>query len=401
MDAYESDLLWIRYGQPLQFTVRAYPGQVFSARIAFIQPTLDERTRTVKVRANVDNQDGQLKPGMFVTATVLSRIAGAGKVIDPSLTGKWICPMHPEIVKDKPSTCDLCGMPLESAEQLGYVVPELQETPPPLVIPVSAPLITGKRAVAYVKAPGQTGVYESRDVVLGPKAGDYYLVESGLEQGEKVVVNGNFRLDSELQIQGKRSMMSAEQAGGSSHELQETFETTFERHLRKPRAPKSSEKFLLQFDKVLENYFTLHTNLSQDDFERARETGKQIISSLQDVKAEGLSESALRMWEKQSQQIEVVARAIGSSSTIEGARKQFQLLSESILEIVKEIGTSGKIPIFRFHCSMAFNNRGADWLQNRKGTENPYFGDAMFRCGKQVETLSKPPRQAGHTINEH
>jgi len=70
LDAYESDLPWIRYGQEVEFSTEAYPGEVFKGRISFIDPVLNMKTRTVKVRVNVDNPDGKLKPEMFVRAVV-------------------------------------------------------------------------------------------------------------------------------------------------------------------------------------------------------------------------------------------------------------------------------------------------------------------------------------------
>lgn len=208
LDAYESDLPWIRYGQEVQFTTEAYPGQTFSGRISFIDPVLDPKTRTVKVRVDVPNADGKLKPEMFIRAVVASRVALGGKVMDPELAGKWICPMHPSVVKSQPGACDICGMDLVTTESLGYVAADAPEQPP-LVIPKTAPLITGKRAVVYVKKPdAQTPIFEGRDVVLGSRAGDYYLVVSGLQEGEQVVTNGNFKIDSALQIQAKPSMMN-------------------------------------------------------------------------------------------------------------------------------------------------------------------------------------------------
>lgn len=219
LDAYESDLVWLRYGQKVTFSTEAYPGEEFVGRIAFIQPVLDDMTRTVKVRVNVPNPEGKLKPEMFVRGMVQSQVADGGRVIDPDLAGKWICPMHPEVVKDGPGECPLCGMDLVSAESLGYPADEAGEGRPPLVIPRSAALVTGKRAVVYVELPDtDQPTYEGREVVLGPQAGDYYLVRAGLKEGELVVTNGAFKIDSEIQIQARPSMMLPDGAGPKNSE---------------------------------------------------------------------------------------------------------------------------------------------------------------------------------------
>ena len=159
LDAYESDLAGLCDAQAVEFQAEAYPGEIFTGTIAFIAPLVDPMTRTVKVRVEVPNDDGRLKPEMFVRAVIHTSAVAEGSTV-------------------------------------------------PLVIPASAPLITGKRAVVYVALPQQEGVYEGRNVVLGPRAGDFYVVREGLQEGEQVVVNGAFKIDSSLQIQGKPSMMA-------------------------------------------------------------------------------------------------------------------------------------------------------------------------------------------------
>lgn len=171
LDAYESDLAWLRVGQPVSFTTEAHPGETFAADIAFIHPMLDPATRTVKVRLNLPNPEGRLKPGMFVRATAAATLTAEGRVLE----------------RDTPA---------DDAEL-------------PLVIPATAPLLTGKRAVVYVRVPDmEKPTFEGREIVLGPRAGDHYLVRGGLEAGELVVTKGAFKLDAELQILGRPSMMS-------------------------------------------------------------------------------------------------------------------------------------------------------------------------------------------------
>ena len=211
MDAYESDLTWLRFGQTVDFTAEALPGEVFTGRISFISPMLNDATRTVRVRAVVNNSDGRLKPNMLVRAVVSSALAEGGSVIDPSLADKWICPMHGEIIKDSAGTCDICQMPLVTAASLGYT-PAAQPAELPLVIPASAALLTGRkldRAVVYAAVEGTPRpTFIGRQVVLGPRAGDMYIVREGLMEGEQVVTQGNFKIDSELQLQGKPSLMN-------------------------------------------------------------------------------------------------------------------------------------------------------------------------------------------------
>ena len=218
LDAYESDLKWLRYGQAVEFTAQALPGEVFHGRVAFIDPTLDPETRTAKVRVNLDNREGLLKPEMFVRATLMVSLSNGGKVIDASLAGKWVSPMHPEIVKDGPGHCDICGMALVRAESLGYELASPHTPQAPLVVPASAALLTGTRAVVYLEDPSsEMPTYVGREVTLGPRAGDFYLVEDGLSEGDLVVVSGNFKIDSALQIEAKPSMMNpAPQAGAKA-----------------------------------------------------------------------------------------------------------------------------------------------------------------------------------------
>ena len=209
LDAYESDLVWLRYGQGVEFTTEAYPGEIFKGTISFISPVLDPQTRTVKLRVNVKNPDGKLKPEMFVHAVVRSKVAMSGNIMDPNMAGKWICPMHPSVIKETSGQCDICGMDLVKTETLGYVSANQSDEQIPLVIPATAPLITGKRAIVYVRLPDPNKPsFEGREVVLGPRAGDYYIVKEGLAQGESVVTNGNFKIDADLQIQAKPSMMN-------------------------------------------------------------------------------------------------------------------------------------------------------------------------------------------------
>ena len=207
LEAYEEDLPWLRFAQDVEFQTEALPGKTFTGKIAFIDPVLDETRRITRVRVNVSNPGNELKPGMFVRGQVHSVLAG-NRVLDPSLAGKWISPMHPEIIKDGPGECDICGMPLVPANELGFITSDSASIELPLLVPTSAVLRTGSRAVVYRRLSEDGNlVFEGREVVLGPRAGDYFIVESGLREGDLVVTRGAFKIDSELQIMAKPAMM--------------------------------------------------------------------------------------------------------------------------------------------------------------------------------------------------
>ncbi len=372
LDAYESDLPWLRYGQPVEFSTVAHPGETFTGTIAFINPVLDERTRTVDVRVNAPNPQGKLKPGMWVRAVVRPTLAAAGRVMDPDLAGRWICPMHPAVVKDAAGDCDVCGMPLEAAESLGYAPADPSAAEPPLVIPASAALVTGTRAVVYVKVPDtRTPTFEGRTVALGPRAGQWYLVESGLTEGEEVVVRGNFKIDSALQIQAKPSMMRPEEDAEAAEAPP------------KPEPPPLSSASAEGLAAVVPPYLVLAESLAADDFETSRTRAARLADAVV-----GLDASPFR------DRLAPAARRAAEAASIQTLRAAFEPISDALIAAARGAGSPLDGPLYRIHCPMAFDKGGADWLQDTETVANPYFGTAMERCGSVVEVLA-PAEEGG------
>jgi Cu(I)/Ag(I) efflux system membrane fusion protein len=369
LDAYESDLPWIRYGQQVEFSTEAYPGQIFKGKISFRDPILNTKTRTVKVRINVDNADGKLKPGMFVRGVLRAKVAQGGTVMNPEMAGKWICPMHPSIVKEQPGTCDICGMDLVTTESLFAIANEPNE--PPLVIPATAPLITGKRAVVYVRVPNtEKPTFEGREVILGPRAADYYLVKEGLSEGEIVVTNGNFKIDSALQIQAKPSMMSAD--GGRPYE---SFDVP--------------DEYRQQLWEVVQKYTLLHEALASDDKNSAIKAADNVLQALNTVEMSLLTGNAHNVWMANSTNMKEALETIKQAKAIEPMREGFEKLSIELITIVEQFGVHTDKTLYKIHCPMSFNNKGADWLQTDKDIRNPYLGAAMPKCGQVTEVIGK------------
>jgi Cu(I)/Ag(I) efflux system membrane fusion protein len=207
LDAYEPDLPWIRYGQNVTFTTPSFPGKTYKGKVIFIDPVLDMATRTVKVRVDGANPDYELKPHMFVNGDLEAEVDDHGKVVKPEWVGKYICPFDPSEVSDVPGKCPKTHQALQPATAYGYS--GVTNPIPPLVIPETAVLFTGKRSIVYIEVPDQPNpTYEQRDVTLGPRVGNDYVVYDGLKEGERVVVKGNFQIDSSVQILGEPSMMN-------------------------------------------------------------------------------------------------------------------------------------------------------------------------------------------------
>lgn len=162
-DAYESDLPFLHRGDKISFSLQAIPGTNFTGNILFIEPVIDPVTRVTKVRVEIGNQSGKLKPEMFATGIVHASLSG---------------------FREK------------------------------MVIPGSAVLWTGKRSIVYVKQPGTDDpVFKLREVELGPALGESYVIVSGLSEGEEIVTQGAFNVDAAAQLEGKPSMMDSKNEG--------------------------------------------------------------------------------------------------------------------------------------------------------------------------------------------
>jgi Cu(I)/Ag(I) efflux system membrane fusion protein len=412
LDAYESDISWIRYGQEVEFETEAYPGEIFRGRITFIDPVLNAKTRTVKVRVNVDNHDYKLKPEMFVRAVVRAHVAGGGRVMDPQLSGKWICPMHPEVVEDRSGTCRECGMELVKTESLGYVA--VDKSQPDLMVPASAVLVTGKRAVVYVAVPhAEQPTYEGREIVIGPRAGDYFQVKSGLEEGERVVVHGGFKIDSALQIQARPSMMSPE--GGVAHtghaghaspgeparegaRSQPPASESRSTHGHEQRDTSQTSNLMLPIEfteslsPLFDSYFSLQEHLARDDLAAAVAAFDELQSSTRRVRMEVLSGPSRSNWMRMVNDLDEAAKQGGASKDLDSARRAFASVSTALFVVEEQFGHPGEATHYRIHCPMAFDGQGADWMQTSDSVSNPYFGSKMARCGVLKSQFA--PREA-------
>ena len=142
---FEQDLGLVRRGAPVSAEFTAYPGRKFAGRVSFVWPTVDDSSRSGRIRVAFQNPVGELRPGMYAT-----------------------------LLLDALVSRDAVNVPAEAVVQ------------------------TGERNLVFVVGP--SGALEPRAVVLGARAGDRFQIDSGLAAGERIVASANFLVDAESRL---------------------------------------------------------------------------------------------------------------------------------------------------------------------------------------------------------
>ncbi|NNF18283.1 MAG: efflux RND transporter periplasmic adaptor subunit [Flavobacteriaceae bacterium] len=231
-DVYENQIGQFSKGQSIRITPRAYPEQELEGKITFIDPVMDNKSRTLSIRATLPNKDGLLKPGMFLTGRVA--VTASEKKSDQ------------------------------------------------LQVPATAVMWTGERSVVYVQTEAGQPLFEMREVKLGRKMGDHYSVTEGLRPGEYVVTNGTFTVDAAAQLQSKNSMMNPAQDS-------EEHSGVLNMDLQLP------DNFTEQFSKAIPEYLRLQEALVAGNTEKSSEAARQTRSVLSGIKSlEGMAADHLQ-----------------------------------------------------------------------------------------------------------
>jgi Cu(I)/Ag(I) efflux system membrane fusion protein len=157
-DVFEQDLQFLRTGAQAHVEVSAYPGEHIMGRVSFVYPTVDERSRTNRVRLTVDNRDARLKPGMFAT--------------------------------------------MYFDHEIGDDV---------LTVPIQAVIQTGERTLVFHRQ--EDGSLHPHEVVVGARAGEWLQVLSGLDEGVEIVAAANFLVDAESRLASTGDAMPGMQHG--------------------------------------------------------------------------------------------------------------------------------------------------------------------------------------------
>ncbi len=326
-DAYEEDLASISLGDKIEFNTPAIPGRSFQTSITFIDPVINPQTRVAALRTEITNGSGILKPEMLVTGTIQGK-------------------------KGQQSQ---------------------------LSIPKTAVLWTGTRSVVYVKIT-DTSIpsFQYREVELGESLGDHYQLIGGLEAGEEVVTNGNFTIDAAAQLNNQASMMN-----------QSVFvkgESGVEKIL--PDYTKETPVvFKQQISGLAKAYLSLKDAFVATDASLVQQETQPFLMTLSEVDMNLLEGEAHLFWMEQLNFLQTHGEKVKELNEIEAQRKQFDFLSQTLIQTIKVFGVSEQT-FYIQHCPMAFNDTGADWISDVEEIRNPYFGDVMLKCGVVEEIIT-------------
>ncbi len=322
-DVYENQINLFKKGQEVLVTTNAYANKEFKGKVDFIEPILNTKTRTVTLRVVLNNKNDVFKPGMFVTANI-ERVSSSNNEV--------------------------------------------------LTIPASAVLWTGERSVVYLKTNPDQTVFEMREVVLGNQIGNEYEVLEGLFVGNEIVTNGTFTVDAAAQLQGKKSMMNKD--GGKVMTGHEGH--TMDMMTEKVDFNSTVEK---SFQPIIDAYINLKDALIQSDVSLASSKSEAFRKALEEIPPSQRKETH-NYWSM----LHKTSKGINENVSLENQRKQFQTISDKLIEMVKNFDKVNDKLYVQF-CPMADNNNGAYWLSKEEQVLNPYFGVAMLKCGEVKQTI--------------
>lgn len=344
LNAYESDLPWINIGDKVSYELQSIPGEVFKGEVSFIDPFINAKTRIAQIRVEAKNSEDQFKPEMFVKGTIESN--GAANTNE-------------------------------------------------ILIPKTAVLWTGKRAIVYIKNPDiKMSTFRYTEITLGPEAGSYYVVIDGISEGDEIAVNGVFKIDAAAQLSGLPSMMNPDggrismghnhgemEAGGNDNATHSNKEAETNEELDAP------ESFKEQLMETVNAYYNLKESFVKSDSKEVHEFTSKLEKELKKVDMSLLKGHSHMVWMDILGKIKKGIKIIHKSTEIEKQRKGFEMISDQLILSIESYGVSKGKEVYIEFCPMAFDDKGAFWMSSQKEIRNPYFGDMMLKCGEVTRTI--------------
>ena len=336
-DAYEQDLVWLRPGLVVEITAPSVPGKVFSAPIAFMDPNLDEKTRTAKIRVELDNplveHDGRKRRELF------HRLYAEGLV--------------------------------------------RVEVPDVLAIPRSAVLSSAGQALAYVDKGG--GNFEQRKLKLGRLADEAWELLAGIAEGERVVTQGNMLIDSQAQLNQSVEAAGAAVAPAPAPAAVPTTTTpageltAAEKSAALPELTAAQTKAAQEFFVVADAVTAALAADKVADFNQHAARLHPLLPALVTAFPEASPGAKL------VRKIEAAGH-LAAAKDLATARRAFLPFSTVTVEFAQALrGRAEFKQVKIYKCPMAPKPGVTSfWVQLQGPLHNPYYGAEMLECGEEV-----------------
>lgn len=331
---YEQDLSFVRAGQDATVRVTYGPERQINGQVESLLPQVEEQTRTATARIVLPNDDGSLRPGMFVDVRFAAQL-NASAVLVPDL----------------------------------------------------AVLRSGEHNTVFIAK--TDGSFEPREIKLGVRSqGNFYEVLDGLAEGDRIVTSGQFMLDSESQLRDAIQKMLKSTGGAGSAPAAAPVDSGrsnsaavgMENASALPNEARTSLKLLA--------VATIDGGeaLAADDFARYQKN----LPAMRQALAAFLAGSRYATHGPLGK----FKDALPDRDTIKAARRDFAYFSTAVADLVRENHLHHLEGFHIYQCPMAPGIGTGRWLQRSGELKNPFYGSSMLDCGEEIDASTAPEKPA-------
>ncbi len=172
-------------------------------------------------------------------------------------------------------------------------------------------------------------------------------------------------------------------------------------HTHQPELLAVSDEFRSQLRLLWDAYQPIAMALASDDVNSAQQQLSYLVDAINRISPATLEGSAAEAWSRELADLKSILRQFESVTSIKEFRSRFSLLSDEVVTIYRLFGISSDMTLYELHCPMAFDGRGAVWLQGNDQPQNPYYGASMLKCADRTEQLLPHENSMKQRMNDH
>jgi multidrug efflux pump subunit AcrA (membrane-fusion protein) len=327
---YEQDLPFVRQGQSATVRVTYGPERLIEGRVDTLLPQVEEQTRTATARIVLPNPDGSLRPGMFVDVRFVAKLSDSS-----------------------------------------------------VLVPDMAVLRSGERNTVFIAH--DDGSFEPREIKLGVRSqGNFYEVLAGLHAGERVVVSGQFMLDSESQLRDSiQKMLKATVPASRPAALVASEDQDHPSVVGMDDAAALPEAAKSRLQDLADTTVEAAQALAADDLAQYQ----KILPGMRHALDEFLKSYAYASHGS----LEKFRDALPDHNDLKAMRRDFAYFSTAVADLVRDNHLNHAAGLHIFQCPMAPGIGTGRWLQRSSVLKNPFYGSTMLDCGEEVDAPAAPP----------